>query len=75
MISIKSQKEIEIMREGGKILAGIMEKIAQEIAPGKIPGNWTSWPKSLFLLTAEHHPLRAMAEIPGGDFQRLFALP
>lgn len=35
MISIKSQKEIKIMREGGKILAGIMEKIAKEIAPGK----------------------------------------
>lgn len=35
MISIKSQKELEAMREGGKILAGIMEKIAREVASGK----------------------------------------
>ncbi|MFA4817576.1 MAG: type I methionyl aminopeptidase [Parcubacteria group bacterium] len=35
MIVIKNSKEIEAMRAGGKILAGIMEKIAQEIAPGK----------------------------------------
>lgn len=34
MISIKSQKEIEVMREGGKILAGIMEKIGKKVAPG-----------------------------------------
>jgi len=35
MITIKSKKEIEAMREGGRILAGIMEKIAKEIASGK----------------------------------------
>ena len=35
MIPIKSDKEIERMREGGKILAQIMEKISVEIAPGK----------------------------------------
>jgi methionyl aminopeptidase len=35
MIIVKTQKEIEAMREGGKILAGIMEKLGQEIAPGK----------------------------------------
>lgn len=35
MISIKSQKEQAIMREGGRILAEIMGKIAAEIAPGK----------------------------------------
>jgi len=34
MISIKSEKEIEAMREGGKILAGIMEKIQAKIIPG-----------------------------------------
>jgi len=35
MITIKSASEIKKMREGGKILAEIMEKIKAEIAPGK----------------------------------------
>ena len=35
MIIIKSQKEIESMRRGGKILASIMEEIGKEVAPGK----------------------------------------
>lgn len=35
MIPIKSQGEIESMRKGGKILAGIMGKLEKEIAPGK----------------------------------------
>lgn len=35
MISIKSQKEQEIMRAGGRILADIMGKIEVGIAPGK----------------------------------------
>jgi methionyl aminopeptidase len=35
MISIKSKKELAVMREGGKILAEIMEEIARQIAPGK----------------------------------------
>lgn len=35
MISIKSQQEISAMREGGKILADIMQKIGEQVAPGK----------------------------------------
>lgn len=35
MIIIKTEKEIEAMREGGRILAGIMEEIGRAIAPGK----------------------------------------
>jgi methionyl aminopeptidase len=35
MIFIKTQKEIAAMRSGGRILAEIMEKLRQEIAPGK----------------------------------------
>lgn len=35
MISIKNAKEIEAMREGGKILAGIMDEIGKNIASGK----------------------------------------
>jgi len=35
MITIKSEKEIRIMRAGGKILAGIMQKIGEQVAPGK----------------------------------------
>ena len=34
MISIKSKEEIEIMREGGRILAGILEKLRAEVKPG-----------------------------------------
>jgi methionyl aminopeptidase len=35
MIPMKSQSEIESMRKGGIILAGIMDNIEKEIAPGK----------------------------------------
>ncbi len=34
MISIKSPQEIEIMRQGGKILAKILDEIAQAVKPG-----------------------------------------
>lgn len=35
MIIIKSEKEIEAMREGGKILAKIMQETGESIVPGK----------------------------------------
>jgi methionyl aminopeptidase len=34
MIRIYNEKEIEIMRRGGKILAGIMERLKKEVKPG-----------------------------------------
>ena len=34
MVSIKSQEEIEIMAEGGKILAGVMAELEKKIRPG-----------------------------------------
>lgn len=34
MISIKTEKEIEIMAEGGKILAKIMKELEKEVRPG-----------------------------------------
>jgi len=34
MIPLKNQKEIEIMREGGKILAKIMEELEKAVKPG-----------------------------------------
>ncbi|MDD5071773.1 MAG: type I methionyl aminopeptidase [Patescibacteria group bacterium] len=34
MITIKNKEEIKILREGGKILAGILEKISKEARPG-----------------------------------------
>lgn len=34
MVNIKTDKEIEIMREGGKILAEILKKLAAEVKPG-----------------------------------------
>lgn len=34
MITIKTPKEIQIMKEGGKILAAILKEIAEEVKPG-----------------------------------------
>ena len=34
MINLKTEKEIEIMREGGKILAEIIKKVADAVKPG-----------------------------------------
>ena len=34
MITIKNQKEIEIMTEGGKILAKIMKELEKKVKPG-----------------------------------------
>jgi methionyl aminopeptidase len=34
MITIKTQREIEIMREGGKILAKILEELEKKVRPG-----------------------------------------
>ena len=34
MANIKTEKEIEIMREGGRILAGILKKLEEAVKPG-----------------------------------------
>ncbi|MDD5489538.1 MAG: type I methionyl aminopeptidase [Candidatus Moranbacteria bacterium] len=34
-VSIKSKEEVEIMREGGRILAEILEKLRESVKPGK----------------------------------------
>ena len=34
MVSIKSKEEIKIMREGGKMLAGIMKELEKKVKPG-----------------------------------------
>jgi len=39
MIIIKTKKEIAIMREGGKILAGILKKLVSEVNPGITTGH------------------------------------
>jgi methionyl aminopeptidase len=39
MITIKNDKEIELLREGGKILANIIEKLKAEIKPGVTTGH------------------------------------
>lgn len=39
MTTIKTEKEIEILREGGKILANIIKKIISEIKPGITTGQ------------------------------------
>lgn len=39
MITIKTKEEIEILREGGKILADIMKKLGQMVVPGVTTGS------------------------------------
>lgn len=39
MVTIKTDKEIEIIKEGGKILAKIMKKIVAEVKPGATTGQ------------------------------------
>jgi len=39
MVTIKTDKEIEVMREGGRILANIMKKLKAEIKPGVTTGH------------------------------------
>lgn len=39
MITIKTEKEIELMRQGGKILAQILRKLAEEVRPGVTTGH------------------------------------
>ncbi|MDO8592575.1 MAG: type I methionyl aminopeptidase [bacterium] len=39
MITIKKENEIEILRQGGKILGGIMKKLLAEIKPGASTGQ------------------------------------
>ena len=35
MIEIKSKREIELMRDAGKVLAEVHEKVGEAVAPGK----------------------------------------
>ena len=39
MVSIKSSREIELMRESGEILAEVLEMIRREARPGARTGN------------------------------------
>jgi len=51
MIKIKTEKEIEIMRQGGKLLAGIMEKIKAQVKPGISTNELERLTQSLVLQT------------------------
>ncbi len=48
MISIKTESEISIMREGGKILAEIIRKISQAVKPGIPTKNLDKLARELF---------------------------
>lgn len=39
MITIKSKKEIELLRQGGKILSQVLVKVAKEVKPGITTGH------------------------------------
>lgn len=47
MISIKSQTEIAIMREGGRLLAGVMEELGRLVVPGENTLNINKLAKKL----------------------------
>lgn len=46
MIEIKSKREIELMREAGKVLAEVHEKVGEAVAPERAPTNWISTQRS-----------------------------
>jgi methionyl aminopeptidase len=48
MIILKTEKEIEIMRQGGKRLARILRRLEREIKPGKTTGELEKLALSLF---------------------------
>lgn len=48
-VIIKTQKEIEIMRQGGKILAAILHKLAEFIRPGVLTGELNELAEKLIL--------------------------
>jgi len=49
MISLKTEKEISIIRENGKILANIMNKLEEEVGPGIITSQLDRLAESLIL--------------------------
>lgn len=50
MINLKTKEEIEIMREGGKILAEILKKLANEVKPGITTNDLEKLARELVLL-------------------------
>ena len=53
MVIIKTPEEIEIMAEGGKILAGIMEKLKKQVKPGITTKTLDRLAESLISLSSD----------------------
>lgn len=49
MISLKTQREIKLMREGGKILAKILDQLAKAVSPGITTANLDKLARELIL--------------------------
>ena len=47
MIEIKSKREIELMRDAGKVLAEVHEKVGEAVAPGKSTLELNDYAESL----------------------------
>ena len=68
MISIKSKSEIEIMRAGGKILAGIMKEIEKNIAPGKSAAQINKLAEKLVLSSGAKPIFKGYGKETGNPF-------
>lgn len=64
MISIKSKEEIEIMREGGKILAEIMEQLKEKVRPGIKTCELNRLAKSLILKSGGKCSFKGYEDFP-----------
>ena len=51
MIEIKSKREIELMRDAGKVLAEVHEKVGEAVAPGKSTLELNDYAESLIRKT------------------------
>ena len=47
MIEIKSKREIELMREAGKVLAEVHEKLGEKVAPGLSTGELNDYAEGI----------------------------
>jgi len=64
MISIKTPEEIEIMAEGGKILASIMKELVKKVRPGITTGELDRLAESLILKSKGKCPFKGYEGFP-----------
>ena len=64
MIEIKSEREIALLKEAGRIVALCHEEMKKAIGPVFPLGNWIKFAKKSFENMAQHRPLKDTAAFP-----------